>query len=175
MLKGTRTIIAAVAALGLGLGGAVWATSAASAAPAATPKCAPGNLAVWVNLETANSALGTTFYHLEFTNMSGHTCHLVGFPGVSATNAAVSQLGSAARRDSGVPATVVNIASGGTAHSVLGWVDAAVQPSCHQQTATFLRVFPPNDTGARLAFFAVPVCTTKNPVDLTIRRVQPGI
>lgn len=175
MIKGTRrSIAAAAAALGLGISAAVWATSSASAAPAASPKCTVGNLAVWVNADSEDGAAGTIHYHLEFTNISGHTCHLIGYPGVSATDAGGKQLGSPARRDSGVPATFVSIAPGGTAHSQFGWVDAALTPGCHPKTASYLRVFPPNDLGARRAFFDLQVCTTKNPVDLTIRRVQPG-
>src|SRR6516162_3209579 len=142
MIKGTRRrIAAAAAALGMGIGGAVWATSAASAAPAApTPKCAPGNLAVWVNVQTADGAAGTIRYHLDFTNMSGHTCHLFGYPGVSAVSVSGKQLGSPASRDPFVPATVVNIAPGGTVHAVFGWVDAALSPSCHPVTASMLKV-----------------------------------
>ena len=177
MIKETRRKVAAVvAALGIGVGGAVWATSAASAAPsAATPKCTPGNLAVWVNVQTGDGAAGTVRYHLDFTNMSGHTCHLFGYPGVSALNASGGQLGSPASRDPGAPAIAVNIAPGGTAHAVFGWVDAALEPSCHPVLARMLRVFPPNDTGALQTFFDVPVCSTKFPVDLTIRRMQPGV
>lgn len=177
MIKGIRrTAAAATAALALGIGSAVWATSSASAsaAPAAIPGCTTGNLAVWVNADSENGAAGTTFFNLDFTNISGHTCHLFGYPGVSATNANGKQLGSPARRDNGVPAKFVNIPPGGTAHSTLGYVDVVVDPTCHPATASFLKVFPPSDTAARHAFFDLRVCTTSKPIDLTIRRVQPG-
>jgi Protein of unknown function (DUF4232) len=168
-----RTAAAITAVLGLGIGSAVWATSSASAASAATPRCTAGNLAVWVNADTESGAAGTIFYKLDFTNISGHTCHLFGYPGVSATNFNGKQLGAPARRNSGVPATTVNIPPGGTAHATLGYVDVQVNPTCHPARADLLKVFPPNDTGARHAFFDLPVCTT-NRIDLTIRRVQPG-
>jgi len=177
MIKETRRKVAAVvAALGIGVGGAVWATSAASAAPsAATPKCTPGNLAVWVNVQTGDGAAGTVRYHLDFTNMSSHTCHLLGYPGVSALNVAGRQMGSPASRDPAVSANVINIAPGRTAHAVFGWVDAAISPGCHPATASTLRVIPPNDFGSLVTFFDQQVCTTKSPVDLTIRRMQPGV
>ncbi len=168
-----RTAAAITAALGLGIGSAVWATSAASAAPDVTPGCTTGNLAVWVNADSENGAAGTTYFNLDFTNISGHTCHLYGYPGVSATNGNGKQLGLAARRNSATPATTVNIPPGGTAHSFLGYVDIVVDPACHPATATFLKVFPPNGTTARHAFFPLPVCTNKT-IDLVIRRVQPG-
>jgi hypothetical protein len=168
-----RTAAVATAALALGIGSAAWATTSASASSAVTPRCSAGNLAVWVNADSEDGALGTIFYHLDFTNISGHTCHLFGYPGVSATTSAGIQLGVPASRDSAVPATTVNIPPGGTAHSVLRYVDALVDPTCHPKTAFFLKVFPPNDTAARHAFFPLPVCTNKT-IDLIIRRVQPG-
>jgi Protein of unknown function (DUF4232) len=168
-----RTAAVVTATVVLGIGAAAWATSSASAASAATPRCTAGNLAVWVNADSENGAAGTIFYHLDFTNISGHTCHLFGYPGVSATNFNGKQLGPAARRDNGVPATTVNIVPGGTAHATLGYVDVQVDPSCHPVRADVLRVFAPNTVVARHAFFDLPVCTT-NRIDLTIRRVQPG-
>ena len=168
-----RTAAAVTATVALGIGAAAWATSSADAASAATPRCTAGNLAVWVNADSENGAAGTIFYNLDFTNISGHTCHLFGYPGVSATNFNGKQLGPAARRDNGVPATTVNIVPGGTAHATLGYVDVQVDPSCHPVRADVLKVFAPNTVVARHAFFDLPVCTT-NRIDLTIRRVQPG-
>jgi hypothetical protein len=93
MIKGTRRgIAAAVAAPAMGIGGTVWATSSASAAPAAV-------------------------------------------------------------------------------------VDAQVDPGpgCRQATSAFLKVFPPDQTGTRLAFFNVPACTVKGRICLLISRIAPGV
>src|SRR5215467_3120134 len=97
---------APAAALGLGIGSAVWATSSASAAPSAPsalaaipPVCTSGNLAVWVDRDGPNGAAGTISYPLEFTNVSNHTCRTWGYPGVSATGSNGQQLGSAAARN----------------------------------------------------------------------------
>jgi Domain of unknown function (DUF4232) len=37
---------------------------------------------VWLNTQ-ADHAAGSSYYELEFTNLSGHACALQGFPGVS--------------------------------------------------------------------------------------------
>jgi len=186
MIKLSRRGVAAAAALlAAGTGSLTWAAttaSAATASPAARtasatsgyiPRCAPANLAVWVNADTADGAAGTIYYHLEYTNTSGATCHLYSWPGVSAVNSAKQQLGAAAQHTGGASASYVNIPAGGTAHSLLGYVDVQVTPACKPVTATFLKVYPPDDKSARYAFFPERVCTTKT-ADLVVGRVQPG-
>ena len=177
--RSRRMFAAAVAALGLGIGSAVVATSSASAAPAApaaVPECASASLAVWISPDLGNGAAGTIYYPLDFTNISNHTCYLVGWPGVSAVNGNLKQLGAAAARDTTVPRQFVDVAPGGTAHATLLWVDAVVfNPGCGRVTASFLNVYPPDQRGARIAFFDNPVCTVKGHTYMRIRRIQPGV
>jgi hypothetical protein len=176
LFRSRRVIAAAVAALGLGIGSAVVASSSASAAPAAIPECSSANLAVWISPELADGAAGTIYYPLDFTNTSNHTCYLVGWPGVSAVNGNVKQLGAAAVRDTTIPRRVVNVAPGGTAHATLLYVDAVVfNPGCVRVTASYLNVYPPDQRSARIAFFDNAVCTVKARTYLRIRRIQPGV
>src|ERR1700761_2624966 len=94
MKKVNRRVAASAAAgLALGLGSASSAASSASASPAGKtassliiPRCTASELAVWVNANSADGTAGTTFYHLDFTNISGKTCHLYSYPGVTAVN-----------------------------------------------------------------------------------------
>ena len=178
MIKGTRRRIAAIGAtLALGIGSAVWAATSASAASTAIPECTTGNLAVWVSPDRGNGAAGSIYYPLDFTNISSHTCYLVGWPGVSATNVNGQQLGSAAARDTSAPRQVVNVPPGGTAHAVLRWEDVQVDTSagCKQTAAAFLKVYPPDQTSARRAFFSLPVCSVTGRIYLRIWRIQPGV
>ncbi len=171
-----RTAVAAAAVLALGAGGAAWAASSASASasPTAIGRCTSNNLAVWVNADSADGTAGTTFYHLDFTNTGRSTCFLNGWPGVSASTAGRVQLGAAASRQNGVPAKTIDIAQGATAHSVLGYVDVQVDPSCKPANAFFLTVFAPGAVQAKRAFFPLSVCRTSRN-DLNVRRVQAGI
>ena len=171
-----RTAAAAAAVIALGGGGVAWAASSASAsaAPAAIGRCTSNNLAVWVNADSADGTAGTTFYHLDFTNIGRTTCFLNGWPGVSASTAGRVQLGAAASRQNGVPAKTIDIAPGATAHSVLGYVDVQVDPSCKPANAFFLTVFAPGAVQAKRAFFPLSVCRTSRN-DLNVRRVQAGI
>jgi Protein of unknown function (DUF4232) len=171
-----RTAAAAAAVIALGGGGVAWAASSASASasPAAIGRCTSNNLAVWVNADSADGTAGTTFYHLDFTNIGRSTCFLNGWPGVSASTLGRVQLGAAASRQNGVPAKTIDIAAGATAHSVLGYVDVQVDPSCKPENASFLTVFAPGALQAKRAFFPLPVCRTSRN-DLNVRRVQAGI
>lgn len=184
MFKGTRprVLAAILTALALGTGSAVWATSSASAAPGAHAasvirECTSADLVVWVSPDLGNGALGTIYYPLDFTNISNRTCFLVGWPGVSAINFTLRQLGSAAVRDTTVPRRFVNLAPGATAHATLRYIDAQVDrsPGCRDTNATFLKVFPPDQRSARIAFFDNPVCTVKGRIYLRIERIQPGV
>jgi hypothetical protein len=171
-----RMAVTGSAALALGLGSAAWAASSASAASNwPIPRCTPGQLAVWLNAGSGSGAAGSIYYHLDFTNTSGTTCYLDGYPGVSATGLDGTQLGDAAARDSSVPASYVNIYPGGTAHDILRYISAEVSTSgCKPVYASFLKVYPPADFSAQPAFFSLPVCTVAKHTYLTITRVQPG-
>lgn len=175
-----RAAIASASALTLGIGAAVWATSSASAAPAApaasTPRCTAADLSVWLNLGEASAAAGTAFYPLEFTNVSHHACHLFGYPGVSALNVNGKQLGNAAGRNPRFKATTVTVAAGGTAHADLGWVTVENFPAnkCKPTTATFVRAFPPGATHSDLAFAPLHSCSVKGETYIFVTTVRPG-
>jgi Protein of unknown function (DUF4232) len=171
-----RTAAAAVGVLALGAGGAAWAASSASAAPtapAAISKCPASHLAVWVNADSADGTAGTTFFTLDYTNTSRSTCFLDGYPGVSATTSGGAQIGKAATRNNSTPARVIDLAPGATAHSNLGYHDILIEPSCKERTAAFLKVYAPNDTVAKHAFFSLTMCATGQS-DLSVTRVQAG-
>ena len=174
-----RTIVTAVTALSLGIGGAVWATTAASAAPAATPGCSTANLAVWVDVSQGSAAAGTIYYPLDFTNTGSHACSLFGYPGVSALNADQGQIGRAAGRNPLYKAKTVTIPAGGSAHAILSWVQVGnFTPSqCKPTIASYLRVFPPNKKAAALGFFSLPGCRSTKPLFtyLYVTTVQPGV
>jgi len=176
----SRSIGAAVLACAIAL--ATLAVSAATASPtrhaepftsAGTPICATSGLVVWLDTQ-GDGAAGSTYFNLEFANLSGHACTLLGYPGVSAVNLVGKQLGSAASRDkSGKPATV-KLAAGGSATVVLRITDVGVFSSsaCHQTTAAGLRVYPPNQTVSRVVPFPFAACTHTGTVYLSVEAVK---
>ncbi len=161
-------------------------SGAARVASVAIPKCAAslgqqGNVSAWVADGQGNGAAGTIYYPLEFTNLSGHTCSMRGFPGVSAISRSGQQLGSPSNWESGggfgTPRTV-NVAPGATVHAILAYHDAEVSTAsgCDPVNTTFeLRVYPPDQRGATFAFFDLEACSHAGPIYLSVGPIKPGV
>jgi len=165
MLRGLIALCAAAAPI------AALALTEAASAGAAAPACKTSGLVVWLNTES-NGTAGTIFYTLNFTNLSGGTCTLRGYPGVSAVNLQNKQIGKAASRVSGQTVKTITLGAGRTAHATLGIVDIGALPNCPHTTAAGLRVFPPNQTAAKVIPFPFPACRTSSaPAFLRIRPV----
>src|SRR6516162_5344485 len=90
-LKRVAAAAAAIAGLsvaGLAVAGpslAQQSHAAAAALSKATPACQSSGIDDWLDTNGSGAA-GTTFYHLEFTNLSGHACTLQGGPFAFAVN-----------------------------------------------------------------------------------------
>src|SRR5690242_16570720 len=139
----TVTCIAAIAALST-IAVEATSTSAASDTQASSPPaCRTSGLDIWFDPQ-GNGAAGSVFYEIQFTNLSGHTCALRGFPRVRAVDLSGSGLGSPARREeTGTPGSV-KLAAGATAVATLRITEAGnFSPSdCHPVTAAGMRVTP---------------------------------
>lgn len=156
---------------------AVLGTQAAQASAKAPrpPRCTTAGLVVWLDTE-GNGTLGSVFYKLELTNLSGHPCTLHGYPGVSGIDLRGRQLGRAASRETtGTPPTV-RLKDGATATAILRIVAAGNFPApiCHQTTAAGLRVFPPGQTTSKVIPFPFEACSRSGPVYLSVRAVRKG-
>lgn len=165
------------------LAAALTATASLGAATAAgAPSCTTTGLVVWLDTR-GNGSAGGTYYNLEFSNVSGHTCTLHGYPGVSAVNLAGRRLGSAASRNNAHKPVVITLASATTknmagtlATAVLKITDAGVYPpTCGQVIAAGVRVYPPGQTASKLISFPFAACSHNGPVILHVEAVQKGI
>jgi Domain of unknown function (DUF4232) len=149
-------------------------TGAAPSSPAAGTACATS--ALQIKLGASDGYAGGVYQTIVFTNTSGRTCTLFGYPGVSlVTGPPYKQLGVPAKRSTTTPAKVVTLAPGAAAHAVLQIVDALnfPSPSCQPAKAAALKVYPPNQ------FTAVYLPDTSygcgNPVQtMYIAPVGPG-
>jgi hypothetical protein len=138
---------------------------------ASSPSCATSQLVNWLDTNP-NGTAGTIFYELQFTNLGG-TCTLRGYPGVSAVSLSGKQLGSPARRVTGIRVKTITIKRGATVKAALGIVDTGAIPvsKCHAVTAAGLRVFAPNGSRAQVIPFPFSTCSVGGAGSLTIRPV----
>jgi hypothetical protein len=147
---------------------------ASSLSQAATGPCATSGLNV--TLGPSSGYAGGVDQTIVFTNTSGATCTLYGYPGVSLVSAPpYTQIGLAAQRGSTTPVKLITLASGATASAVLQVVDALNfgTATCSPTKAAFLRIYPPNQTAPVYLADASEVCA--QPVQtLFISAVQAG-
>ncbi|MGH3163518.1 MAG: DUF4232 domain-containing protein, partial [Streptosporangiaceae bacterium] len=123
------------------------AVVAPSSSAAGTPACATS--ALQVKLGSSDGYAGGVYVAIDFTNTSGSSCTLFGYPGVSlVTGPPYKQIGLAAKRSTSTPKKLVTLAAGATANAQLQIVDALNFPSatCGPTKATALKIYPPNQT-----------------------------
>ncbi len=174
-------------ALTLVAGLAVWGLPSVptSSAAAATPACTTANLDVWLNTQ-GNGAAGSSYYNLNFTNLSAHACTLRGYPGVSGITQAGIQLGSAASRDAQHAPALITLTSAKTARGfddnisrstatvILQITDVFNFPaaSCGPITAAGLRVYPPGQKESTVVPYPFVACANGASVYLHAEAVQ---
>jgi hypothetical protein len=152
-------------------------SASAVTGPAPTAPCSTAALRVRVG--AANGAAGSVYYPLEFTNISGLTCDMYGYPGVSfVSGPAGGELGGPAVRNSTFGPSVVRLAPGTVAHASVQVVVAQNYPTarCKPVTAHWLRVYPPGQFTPRYVALTAQTCTGKIPGGSTlgIYVVRPG-
>jgi Protein of unknown function (DUF4232) len=199
--RGRLRICAAVAAASIGAVAmcgcsAATAAAAASASPSAIPAATASPAAAVTPPPPASSAgpapclsrylgakagiaqgtPGSTYQVIDFTNLDNVSCTLYGYPGVSlASGMPVTQIGRAAAESPLTARELVTLAPGAVAHALLQIVHPASYPAsaCGPVTASYLQIFPPNQTVPIYLGYTSPACS--KPVNiLTISVVQPG-
>jgi hypothetical protein len=171
-----RTIIpAALVALAALAVGSSAGSAAVQAASTTTPRCTSSTLEVWLGLGEGGATAGSSYYPLEFTNVSGHSCHLTGYPGVSAWG--TQQLGSPAARVPSDSIAPVTLRPGASGHTVLQITDVSSLPpaSCKPVRASQLKVYPPGAFRAIFVPFRFRACSLAGPIFLNVAPLQPRV
>jgi len=141
---------------------------------ASAPACATSGLVVWLDT-MGNGTAGSTYYTLEFTNLSGHSCTLAGYPGVSAVDLSGNQIGAPATREAFATPHTVTLGTGtrATATATLRIVEAGNFPasSCGPVVAAGLRVYPPNQRASKVVPFPFGACSHSGNGVLSVRAV----
>jgi uncharacterized protein DUF4232 len=176
-------IAAAMAAGGLlAACGTVTAGSPAAAGAsthASLVTCQSASLTVTVNTAQASAMTGSTYYPVDFTNTSKAACGMSGFPGVSFVTADGSsghRIGAAAQQNPAYSGLAVRIPAGGAAHAWLQVAVASNYPSsaCKPVTTHWLRITPPEATGAGYVNISFGACASASTPLLIIMPVRAG-
>ncbi len=144
--------------------------------PAAAPGRPCGTSALRITLGPPSAAAGHFYRPVIFTNMSGATCTLYGYPGISFVAAiGGKQIGAAAGRSRASKHLVV-LAQGGKAHALLDLLDVLNFPSsvCAASIAHWLKIYPPNQFSAGYVRWTAEVCSKSTPVYMFVAPVRQG-
>jgi Domain of unknown function (DUF4232) len=157
------------------------ASPSASAPPGAVDvaTCSITSLALTVDDTQADAGAGNSYYPLNFTNTSGATCEMYGFPGVSFVTAPTGQgeqVGAAALRGDAFAKVAILLHPRGSAHAWLKVATAVNYPAsaCHPVTVHWLRVYPPGETAAGYVGHAFTACSSESAPLLTVLPVRSG-
>jgi hypothetical protein len=144
----------------------------ANAHSAAAPRCATAGLVLWLNPEGSGTA-GSFYYKLEFVNLSGRTCTLAGYPGVSAVSLGGRQIGASAKREAmGRPRTVV-LPAEGEATAIVHVVDVGALPSsCRPTAAAGFRVYPPGESASKVVPYPFRTCANARESAISVRALK---
>ena len=156
---------AAVAAL-LACGPARWPTGAGCQSP---------GLLVTLNTGAAGVAAGSEYLPIDFTNTTGASCRLRGYPGVAfVTGIGGDRIGGPAARQAGLPVRRVVLAPGATAHAwlIIAAASNYPPPRCHPVPADWLRVRAPGQRGYDYVRHSFTACADAS--ILTVQPVRPG-
>jgi hypothetical protein len=148
------------------------AAPTASAQTAMAPRCKTAGLVMWLNPEGSGTA-GSFYYKLEFVNLSGRTCALAGYPGVSAVSLSGRQIGASAKREvTGRPRTVT-LAPEGEATAIVHVVDVGVLPSsCRPTAAGGFRVYPPGESASKVVPYPFRTCANSRESAISVRALK---
>ena len=148
------------------------------------PRCATSGLRISIGPGTRVSVAGITGgganltrYPLDFTNVSGATCTLRGYPAVAAYRADGTQIGNAAALDTSAVAHRVVLAPGATARAAVIAGTPAAASGCRPVVAAGLRVTPPGQSAARDVGDRLLACSAtghRAPVFLRVGAVAPA-
>ncbi len=161
--------------------------SGSASAPSASPPSTSGQAVVAacttaglrVSKGDNKGAAGTIYTNIDFTNTSGSACVLEGYAGVSLVSAgdtAATQIGDDAKRTTTTRVRPVTLASGQTAHAVVGVAEAGNFPAskCRPVIAHWMKVFPPNQRTAAFFSFTTKTCGNSKVPTMTISAISAG-
>jgi hypothetical protein len=170
ILGGTALLCTAALLPGTAMASTVTPARAGGVA-AGISRCHANQTEIWLGLGLGGGTAGTTFFPLEFTNVSRRTCTLRGFPRAAAISRGGRQIGKSSRH-LGSRHSTITLRPGQTAHATLGIVEAGNVCS-HPVTAARLKVRAPHQGSSTQLPFQFQACRHKRV--LVVGPIRPGV
>lgn len=151
----------ALAAFAVLVAAAPLATAAPASRPlaATAPPCKTSQLVIWIF--NGQGAAGSFYYELNFTNLSGSTCTMRGYPKAFGVDLQGKRVGLDFAHEQGKQ-KLVTLRGGGseTATATLRVVDpGAFSPAeCHPTKIAGVRVVPPGQSASKVVPFPSETC-----------------
>lgn len=141
---------------------------------AGTSRCHTADLKL--SLGQGDGAAGTTYAPLIFKNVSGRTCTLYGFPGVSWVAGNDGHQVNAGFDRTDAAKSTITLAPGALGHATLathdvGFYDAA---QCKPVSVRGYRVYPPDETKSIFVPLATKACSVKGVNKGTVSPIAKG-
>jgi hypothetical protein len=161
-------------------GGTVVPPTATTAPGNAPAECKAADLKLGFGREGA--AAGSIYRPLQFTNIGGKACRMVGFPGVSFVAPDNGQQVGAPAERSGSVGAPVTLAPGQVASAVVQEANTGNYPvgDCQPVPVAGFRVYPPDDRAAMFIPFSSPGATAcssnqlSGGAQLLVQAIKPG-
>ena len=145
--------------------------SSAPNGPGSAPACTTAQLTLRIGGGLVSG--GTDTYFIYFTNASGKTCALRGYPVVTAVTGpdkTAQQVGDGAQPVAAPPATIQVLRPGAKAQATLRFAHTGnfTAPQCHHVSALYLSIFPPGQDTAAYAGIDEQICDQTTLPTMTI-------
>jgi hypothetical protein len=146
------------------------------------PKCTHSDVVVWLDT-MGNGAAGSTYYNLQFSNLSGAPCSLEGYPKVQAIGLRGFVKGASSSDNSVIAPKTITLqpvspsnSANTISTSILRITDAGNYPPslCNQVSVAGLLVTLPGETKSLQVPFPFTACT-KDANILSVEAFQKGI
>jgi hypothetical protein len=150
--------------------------SSAPSGPGSAPACTTAQLTLRVGGGLVSG--GTDTYFIYFTNASGKTCALRGYPVVTAVTGpdnTAKQVGDGAQSVAAPPATAQVLQPGAKAQATLRFAHTGnfTAPQCHHVNVLYLSIFPPGQDTAAYVGSDEQICDQTTLPTMTITTIGP--
>jgi hypothetical protein len=147
------------------------ASSVSAMAATSVGRCTTGDLSTGIVIGVGGNSAGHANYPIQYVNVSGHTCSLYGYAGISVTTASGQQIGLPAARGPASASRMVTLTPGAAAHSDLQVSDTGnyATGTCRPETGVLIKDYPPGSYSSTVIPYSIKTCA-----GMSVRTLSTG-